>query len=243
MKWFSRLDGIVLLVAIIFPFFLTFVYFVLLAGSPGGIQKLAYSVGKILQFALPVFWVGVVCREHWFVRRFQNRGILEGVIFGIAVSLAMLLIYFLFSFPGTALGIDSAARFEIRNKIQGFGVNNKQAFFLLAVFYSVIHSGLEEYYWRWFVFGRLRRGMSWLLAAIISSLGFTAHHVLLLGTYFGYASPLCWLGSLGVAVGGLYWAWLYKRNDSIWGVWISHGIIDAAIFTIGFIICFMSDTL
>ena len=26
----------------------------------------------------------------------------------------------------------------------------------LAVFYALVHSLLEEYYWRWFVFGQLR---------------------------------------------------------------------------------------
>ena len=109
-------------------------------------------------------------------------------------------------------------------------------FLLVGVFYSIIHSGLEEYYWRWFVFGRMKRFMPWFWAAIVSSLGFMAHHVLLLGTYFGYDSIYCWLGSLGVAIGGFYWSWLYKRSDSIWGPWISHGFIDAGIFGFGLLI-------
>ncbi|MDR3197607.1 MAG: CPBP family intramembrane metalloprotease [Planctomycetaceae bacterium] len=238
MKPLSRSDGIIF-VALIFPFFLTLTYFVLLTGSSALVQKMVYGTGKIFQFILPVFWVGVVCRERWLVRCWNTRGFAEGAAFGISVAIAMILLYiFWLGLPEQLLGNGTPASLAIITKMNGLGITNGQQFFLLGVFYSVIHSGLEEYYWRWFIFGRLQNGRSWLFAAVISSLGFTAHHILLLGTYFGYNSPFCWLGSLGVAVGGLYWAWLYKRSDSIWAAWISHGFIDAAIFFIGFTVCF-----
>jgi membrane protease YdiL (CAAX protease family) len=239
MKSFSRVDGIILVIAAIFPFFLTLTYFVLLTDSPVMVQKLVYGIGKIIQFTFPVFWIGIICRERWLVRRWSAHGLGEGIAFGIFIAVAMVLLYlFYFGLTGQLLGKNTSASLTIIAKMNGLGITNGQQFFLLGMFYSLIHSGLEEYYWRWFVFGRLRHSCSWFLAAILSSLGFTAHHILLLGTYFGYASLFCWLGSLGVGVGGLYWAWLYKRSDSIWGAWISHGFIDAAIFIIGFIICF-----
>ncbi|MDR2441164.1 MAG: CPBP family intramembrane metalloprotease [Planctomycetaceae bacterium] len=239
MKQLSRFEGIILVIALIFPFFLTLAYFVLLAGSPAFVQKFVYGTGKILQFLLPVFWVGVICRERWLVRGWNTRGFVEGAVFGIFIAVTMILLYiFRLGLPGQLLGNNTSASLVIITKMNSLGITNEYMFFLLGVFYSVIHSGLEEYYWRWFIFGRLRNSGSWFLAAVISSLGFTAHHILLLGTYFGYTSLFCWLGSLGVAVGGLYWAWLYKRSASIWGTWISHGFIDAAIFIIGFIVCF-----
>ncbi|MDR0705804.1 MAG: CPBP family intramembrane metalloprotease [Planctomycetaceae bacterium] len=239
MKSFSRTNGIILVIAAIFPFFLTLIYFVLLTDSPVIVQRLVYGIGKIIQFTLPVFWVGVLCRERWLVRPWNARGFAEGMAFGMFIAVAMVLLYFFYlGLPEQLLGKNTPASLAIIAKMNRLGITNGQQFFLLGVFYSVIHSGLEEYYWRWFVFGRLQRGWSCFFAAIISSLGFTAHHILLLGTYFGYVSPFCWLGSLGVAVGGLYWAWLYKRSDSIWGIWISHGFIDAAIFIIGFMTCF-----
>ncbi|MDR2115951.1 MAG: CPBP family intramembrane metalloprotease [Planctomycetaceae bacterium] len=239
MKQLSRFNGIILIIALMFPFFLTLTYFVLLAGSPIIVQKSVYGIGKIFQFLLPVFWVGVICRERWLIRRWNVRGFAEGSVFGIFVAVTMILLYFFwFSLPGQLLGNNTPASVAIITKMNGLGITNGQRFFLLGLFYSVIHSGLEEYYWRWFIFGRLRGNGSWFFAAIISSFGFTAHHILLLGTYFGYTSIFCWLSSFGVAVGGLYWAWLYKRSDSIWGTWFSHGCIDAAIFIIGFIVCF-----
>jgi membrane protease YdiL (CAAX protease family) len=68
----------------------------------------------------------------------------------------------------------------------------------------------------------------------ISSLGFMAHHVLVLGKYFGFSSPATWLFSVCVAVGGAVWAWLYERTESLLGPWLSHLLVDAAIFAIGY---------
>ncbi|MCL2742779.1 MAG: CPBP family intramembrane metalloprotease [Planctomycetaceae bacterium] len=232
----------VILFAIIFPTALTFVYFVFLAGETGSIQKAAFAVGKIIQFALPVFWVAVICKERLFKRtnqKFNPKLFVISAAFGIAVFAALLLLYqFVLSLPGGGLADNSQAVQIIKEKISGFGITDWRAFLLLGIFYSVIHSGLEEYYWRWFVFGRLNRFLPFGIAAVVSSLGFMSHHVVLLGTYFGYTSVLCWLGSLGVAVGGLFWCRLCCESNSVREAWFSHGIIDAAIFTVGAMICF-----
>ena len=234
-----KFDWTILVVAMFFPTALTFLYFVVLADSPGVFQQLAYGVGKTLQFALPILWIGVVLRERWLVRPFHRRGVVEGILFGGAVFAAMLGLYvFWLGQSGGLLGAGSSATENILARVDGMGVADARLFLLLGLFYAVIHSGLEQYYWRWFVFGMLRRKIPWIGAMSLSSLAFMAHHVLLLGTFFGYASPFCWIGSLGVAVGGLYWAWLYHRSDSTWGPWISHGIVDAAIFGVGYLICF-----
>jgi membrane protease YdiL (CAAX protease family) len=104
----------------------------------------------------------------------------------------------------------------------------------MGAFLSLIHSGLEEYYWRWFVFGRLQRLIRPGRAIAVSALSFMLHHVLLLAVYFGWTSPATWLFSAAVAVGGAYWAWLYRRSGSLYGAWLSHLLIDAAIFTVGY---------
>src|SRR5207248_9403220 len=86
-------------------------------------------------------------------------------------------------------------------------------FLALATFYSLGHSLLEEYCWRWFVFVLLRRHLPLAPAATLSGLGFMAHHVVLLYVYFPgrfwmLAVPL----SLCIAAGGAFWAWLYDRT-------------------------------
>jgi uncharacterized protein len=47
-------------------------------------------------------------------------------------------------------------------------------------------------------------------------------------------SPWTWLFSLSVAVGGAFWAWLYQRTGSLYGPWLSHLLVDAAIFLVGY---------
>jgi membrane protease YdiL (CAAX protease family) len=42
-------------------------------------------------------------------------------------------------------------------------------------------------------------------------------------------------------VGGMVWAWLYWRTGSIYAPWLSHLLIDAAIFTAGYDLLFVRD--
>ena len=97
---------------------------------------------------------------------------------------------------------------------------------------------MEEYYWRWFVFKRLMSSWNTGPAILVSSLGFMAHHVILMAQYFGPTGVFTYVGSAGVAIGGAYWAWLYSRKNSIGPAWLGHAIIDAAIFAIGYRIVF-----
>ena len=47
--------------------------------------------------------------------------------------------------------------------------------------------------------------------------------------------------SASVAIGGAVWAWLYDRSGSLLGPWLSHILIDAAIFIIGYDLIFASS--
>jgi membrane protease YdiL (CAAX protease family) len=161
----------------------------------------------------------------------HGRGVPLGLVFGALIAAATFALYF-----GVLRGSDLlvAASDEIIGKVQGWGIDRVWKYAALGLFYSLFHSLLEEYYWRWFVFGQLRRFTPRSRAIAISSLGFMAHHVLVLGKFFGFDNPATWLFSGCVAVGGAAWAWLYDRTGSLLGPWLSHLLVDAAIFTIGY---------
>lgn len=55
-----------------------------------------------------------------------------------------------------------------------------------------------------------------------------------MATFFSWVSPWTNLFSVSVAVGGVFWAWLYDRSGSLLGPWLSHLLVDAAIFTVGY---------
>jgi membrane protease YdiL (CAAX protease family) len=223
----------------VYPTLLTWVYFVWLADDPAILQQASYSIGKLIQFAFPLVWVVMVQRERlgWqrsrlaSDRRPGHRGWLIGLAFGVVIVAAMLLIYHTLLKPA-GLFIEPAQ--AVNQKVAGLGIDSLAKFAALGVFYATVHSFLEEYYWRWFVFAQLRRLASLPTAICLSSLGFMAHHVLVLGQFFGWSSAATYLFSLAIAIGGAFWAWLYARSGSLVGPWLSHLLIDAGIFLVGY---------
>ena len=214
-----------------FPAVLTLVYFTLLAEAALVIQYLIYGSLKLIQFGFPLFWVLAIQRRHLMLRGPQSVGLLSGIAFGAGALIAMWALYQYVLLPS---GLMETARAPVRDKIEGFGVDTPTAYLAMAIFYSLIHSLLEEYYWRWFVFAELRRFTGLWLAIFVSSVGFMTHHVVFLGTFFGWTSPLGWLLASAVAVGGAVWAWMYHRWGSLYPIWFGHLLVDAGIFLVGY---------
>ena len=219
-----------LVVALGLPTLVTWLYFIVLADFAPAVQQGAYSIGKGVQFLLPLVWLWLAKeRVRWAWPGW--RGVPVGLAFGLTLLVAMWLLYSLALRP---LGWFDAAGEEVRAKLRGMGLASLGAYVALSVFYSLVHSLLEEYYWRWFVFGKLCTRMSLAAGIVVSSLGFAAHHVLLLATFFGWDSPVTYLFSVCVAIGGAFWAWLYRSSGSLLGPWLSHALVDAALFLVGY---------
>ncbi len=220
-----------MLFALVFPTLVTVVYFVLLANRPATWQQAAFAIGKVLQFGFPLIWVGLVQRRGWALRRPRRRELVEGLALGSIILAAMLVLYLGWLKRG---GIPPEALAAIRAKVDSLGVASLPRFAALGTFYALGHSLLEEYYWRWFVYGQMRTIIRPVLAVTISAVGFMAHHVCVLAQFFGWTSALTIFFSFSVAVGGVLWALLYQRQGSLYGVWISHLLVDAGIFAVGY---------
>ena len=199
--------------------------------APVSGRAVAYAAEKIVQFAFPAVWVTIVQRQKLRLVRPSAAGVAEGLALGVAVLAGTLLLYFLWLKPA---GYLAAAVGPITAKATALGMGSPARFILGGVLLSSIHALLEEYYWRWFLFGGLRRFMPVAAAVILSSLAFTAHHVILLAVFFGGWSRATIFFSLCVAVGGAAWAWIYHRSGSLLGPWLSHLLIDAGIFVVGY---------
>ncbi len=219
------------LFALVFPTIVTWAYFFQAAAHDQSVQQTVMATLKVLQFAFPVGWVLLVLQEKICWHSFSTKGLATGIVFGLVVTSAS---WLAFRYVLQALPAFVAATEPIQAKISGFGLDSLGKYVALGVFYSIAHSFLEEYYWRWFVFGQLRRLLPLLPAIFLSSLGFTAHHVLVLSTYFGWWTAPTLLLSAAVAVGGAFWAWLYERSGSLLGPWLSHLLVDAGIFLVGY---------
>jgi membrane protease YdiL (CAAX protease family) len=198
--------------------------------------QLAYGAAKILQFSFPVVAV-LALERRWPRPGVPNfAGLRLGLVFGLLVAAALFVLYFGFLQDTPLLEKTPAL---LAAKVRDFGAGTPLRFIALGLFISVIHSLLEEYYWRWFVFGHLERLLPLTPALIVSSLGFMSHHVIVLAVYFPdhfWTAALPF--SLCVAVGGGVWAWLYHRTGSIYAPWLSHLIVDTAIIAVGYSMLF-----
>ena len=221
--------------ALTFPTFGAWLYFIELAGRPWARE--AYFATKAIQFSLPLLALWLLLPKPSFSdtqrrERRPGRALLWGLLSGIAFLVLPLALYF-----GVLRGSDLAAEAALRiaPKLEDFGVTQLGPYLLLALFLSVVHSLLEEYYHRWFIFGRLRLSYGVSVAIVFSALGFMAHHVIVIVTYLG---PAHWILttvlSLAVAVSGAFWAWLYHRSGSLLAPWVSHMIADLGIMAIGY---------
>ena len=227
--------------AIVFPTLVTWIYFILLQGNSAVIG----GTLKAIQFAFPACWV-----FFWMKMSLREAGLPQpqddavawsmktSVIVAIGMGIAILITtvgYYSFAIAGNEI---SSLAAEVGSRVDKLSMEDPLEFAALSVFYALVHSFLEEYYFRWFVFGRLRQLTSFLPAAIISALAFMAHHVIVLSVFFGHSFHTYFL-SLSVAVGGILWAWLYERSRSVIGPWISHLFVDAGIFLVGYHMIFV----
>lgn len=219
--------------ALIFPTIITWTYFVFAERYSARTQQITYLFVKTIQFTFPIVWVVLVLREPPLLRRPNAKGLLAGAAFSVVVVGAG---WILFDRVLRHAEMFADAATQIKEKISEFGIDSVWKYAALAAFYSLFHSFLEEYYWRWFVFGQLRRLAPLWPAILISALGFMGHHVVVLGEFFEETPWLGGLFSLAVAAGGGFWAWLYDRTGSLLGPWLSHLLIDAGIFWIGFML-------
>ncbi|MCD4656612.1 MAG: CPBP family intramembrane metalloprotease [Planctomycetes bacterium] len=190
--------------------------------------QILYSTSRFLLVLLPIVWVIFVDKQRFPLIRFKTNGLFAGVLSGFFIGAVILAFYF-FVFKNI---LDfSMLRFKAEQL--GFSGNN---FFIVAIFITLINSLVEEYYWRWFAFSKLRSVISSRKAMIISALGFSFHHLIVLITYFGMAYGI--LFSFGTFIGGVVWAYFYDRYDSILPCIVSHIIVDVAVMIVGYDVLF-----
>lgn len=216
-----------LLFAMLFPSLATYLYFVAFAGHPA--MKIVFAAGKSAQFALPIVWWLLVERRMPRLFAGGTRGLGRGLALGALIAGCVLIAYAIAKTSGLLAGAPEA----IRAKVVDIGASAPLAFLALALFYSILHSLMEEYYWRGFVFAELKAMIAPGAAVALSGVAFMLHHVILLWLYFRGTWWLIPVLAAGVAVGGALWAWLYRRSESLLGPWLSHLLVDAAIMAAG----------
>lgn len=216
---------------LLFPGTITWLYFFVWPGTTG--TTVLYATNKLFMAVFPFLLMKLVLRRPLGLTREHVKHQTAAAISGL-VLLALVLVAYAVLFRGSRIlaGVPPA----IFAKATMLGIATPAKFLAFALFMILINSALEEYYWRWFVFGSLRDLVPTWVAVTVSSLGFTFHHVVVLGSFLRPED--FWTAALGfsacVTAGGVIWALLYHRSGSIIGPWISHVLADLAVIVVGF---------
>jgi len=192
--------------------------------------KISVAALRLWIVLMPVLWLKFVDREKTSWSPPRLGGFRTAIALGVDISVSIFAAFAIASHFG-AIHPDKVAGSAART-----GLNHLSVFIIGAVYWITLNSLAEEYVWRWFVFRKFEILIGGKLAVVAAALAFTAHHVIVLAAQFNW--PITLAGSLGVFTGGAIWSWLYLRCRSIWPGYVSHAIVDAAIFAIGYWLIF-----
>ena len=200
--------------------------------SPGPVGQAVYGASKVWILLLPLAWLLLVHGQKPDISSpLKARGIGLGVVLGLLIGAIILGGYMLIG----KQWIDADAMRVVADRN---GLDEKWKYLALAGYLCVVNSLLEEYVWRWFVFHHCAALVPRWPAMLLSGLLFTVHHIFALGLQFDWRITA--LGSAGVCIGGVTWSWLYLRFGTVWPGWVSHLLVDVAVFIVGWQIIFAS---
>lgn len=191
--------------------------------------KGAYFLSKGWVLALPLVWLLWVEKGRLSFSPLKKGGLGMGAALGLLVSAVVVGGYWLFG----SQFVDGEI---VRAAALANGIGEKHIYLPFVCYLVFVNSLLEEYVWRWFVFRQSEKLVGGPAAVLCSAAFFSIHHLVALQAQMGWTPTL--LGTAGVFIGGAMWSWLYLKFRSIWPGFVSHVIVDIAIFAIGWLLIF-----
>lgn len=191
--------------------------------------KIVFSFSKFWIFFLPLVWRIFVDKKPLSLSRPACGGFAVAAGLGILISLIIVGFYL-------TLGRMLIDPQMLRDMAAKIGLNKLPVYLAGAFYWITINSVLEEYVWRWFVVEKFTDLVSDKAAIAASALAFTIHHVVAMQIFF---SPLVTaIAGMGIWIGGACWSWCYIRYRSVWPPYLSHAIVDLAVFGVGYFLIF-----
>ena len=197
--------------------------------APNLFGKTVFFISKIWILSLPLFWHLCVDKQKLSLSKPRHGGFAAASSLGGIISAVILGSYF-------TLGRYLIEPQIVKEMAANIGLVNKGVYMAGACYWILINSALEEYVWRWFVVSKCKSLLPTTAAILVSAFCFTIHHIIAMQIYFNLL--VVSIASVGIFIGGAAWSWCYNRYHSIWPGYISHGIVDAAVFYIGYLLIF-----
>ena len=137
-------------------------------------SRLRTALAKQCSLVCPSSGSDSIAKKPCVGRGRKLAGLAAGIGFALVVLAGMMALYFGWL---RSAGVFDAGGQAMRLRLDAMGVHSPAVYAGVGLFYSLVHSLLEEYYWRWFVFRGLRRHLNLWPAIAISSVAFMGHHV------------------------------------------------------------------
>jgi len=216
------------------PFLASLLYYVLLAGHP--VAMAIYTATKVFTIVWPIIAVVMIEQDPIWLGAVKVRKHVASLPMGLVTGLLIAGVI-IGGYGWTSLGdyVDGFTG-EITLKVEQMGIGDPVRYIVFCTFLAGLHSLIEEFFWRWYVFGRLVRVMPAGWAGLLASLAFAGHHYVVLGCYFSPTGTLVF--GTGVGIGGALWCWMLRRQKTLLGCWLSHALVDVAVFAVGYRIVF-----
>ncbi len=218
---------LVVLPALFFQLVGTYFYYV----YPGAqFPQVIYVATKVLLIAWPLLCWALI-GKFLFIKSEKNNkeSFVLGLISGLIFLATILGVYFSWQ------DYFQQYAYLVKEKVDSLGIGGFK-FLIFAVFLSLIHSFIEEYYWRSFVFRGLLGLVKFWPALIVGGIAFALHHYLLLSQFFPW--PIVVLFGTMVGAAGAWWSWVYFKTNSLLGAWISHAFADLAVMIVAYFLIF-----
>ena len=199
-----------------------------------------YYCAKAWLLTLPVLWLVFIDRGRITVPRFQWRGMMAGLVTGLATLGVIVGTWELFAYRLVDIEF-------FRGQMQEIGLDTPLNFLVFASAITLINALLEEYVWRWFVYtkwrdtlGNLFKGPAKAIvipgAIALAGAFFVLHHAVAMNLYFDW--PAVALASVGIFIGHTVWSIMYLRYRNIYAAYLSHIFADIGVFVVGYQIAF-----
>jgi len=200
-----------------------------LVAGKGALAVAFWAGAKVWMAVLPLVWLRLVDRKPLSWSRPERGGFGVSALSGLLIAAVIAVAYLVVG----AHWIDPAAAREAFAKT---GLATPGVYLGVAAYWIFANSVLEEYVYRWFIFSRARQLFGKAGGVFVAAAAFVPHHWLALASFCDLKTAN--LACAGIFIGGLIWSAIYERYGSVWVPWVSHAIVDVAVFGIGWVLLF-----
>ncbi len=205
-----------------------------LFGAPGAVGSLLWAFAKLWFLLGPALWYLLKERQRVSLSVLapadRKLGLAAGLVTGLLMAAGIVAAYLLF-------GKDQFDPAPMRELLTTAGLTSPERYLLMALYWTLFNSLVEEYAFRWFLYRQSERLVAPIGAVLLAAVIFTVHHSIALSAYVPW--HLNALASLGVFGAGVIWSTLYARFRSIWPGYVSHLLADVAVFAVGYDLLFL----